>query len=131
MDRVPQQLDDYQLAQLTAQMECYIHTHPRLVLDQISSLELQEATPVMTVTTGEMLNAAHDQVAIDPAGTNVTLLLPPALKSKEYHITMTGTGKLTITPYGADTIVGDTSVVVEEQWTSLHLKATTGNWLII
>jgi len=58
--------------------------------------------------------------------------LPPAAGYKEFVITMTGTGTLTITPDGADTIIGAASLVISAQWTSKHLKADDGgNWLVV
>lgn len=123
------ELTPYQLAQLTNQAECYIHTHPRNALDQISASELEAATPVKPVTAATYtLTASDEQISV---GQTCTVTLPPAQKSKEYHITLTANATLTVVPDGADTIMGDTSLQCYAQWTSLHLKAATGNWILI
>lgn len=123
---------EYQIAQLTNQAECYIHTHPREALDQISGIQLQEAQPDIVVTDGTTLTAANDFVSINPNNGRVTIYLPPATRSKEYHITMTGEGELVIEPDGAETICGEDNVTLHIQWTSLHLKSdNNGNWLIV
>ena len=125
-------LDAYQLAQLTNQSECFIHTHPKVPLDQTSGLELQAAQPIEVVAGGDTLMAAQDIVSIDPAGGSVTLNLPPATRSKEYHITMVGDGLLTLNPDGTDTICGETDAILTVKWTSLHLKANNnGNWIML
>lgn len=125
-------ITEFERQQLTNQAECFIHTHPRVPLDQLSATQLQEATPSLTVADGDTLTAAQDFVSIDPAGGAVTLYLPPAERSKEYHITMIGTGTLTITPDGTDTICGEVDAIMEIQWTSLHLKAdNAGNWIVL
>ena len=126
------QLTDYQFSQLTNQSECYIHTHPRETLDQLSAAQLQEATPVLVISGNTTLTAAQDFVDIDPAGATVTLTLPPAAKSKEYHATMVGTGRVVLTPDGTDTIIGEPSVTMHVIWTSLHVKSDNfGNWIIV
>jgi hypothetical protein len=126
------QLTDYQLSQLTNQSECYIHTHPRAPFDDASFAELQSLMSVVIVNDGDTLTTEQSFVSIDPAGGAVTLILPPAIKSKEYHITMIGTGSLTITPDGADTIVGEPDAILYMKWTSLHLKAdNNGNWIVV
>jgi hypothetical protein len=59
--------------------------------------------------------------------------LPPATKGKEYHLTMTSSGTtMTVVPTSPDTVLGTDSIVVTEQWTSLHLKATSAsNWILV
>ena len=125
-------LTEYERQQLTNQAECFIHYHPRAPLDQTSGIELQASQPAEEITDGSTLTIGQDVVSIDPAGGAVSLILPPAVSSKEYHITMIGTGTLTITPDGTDTIVGEPDAVVTLQWTSLHLKAdNNGNWIVL
>lgn len=125
-------LTDYQEQQLTNQSECFLHTHPRVPLDQLSGFQLQAAQPIAVVTDGYTLTNANDIVSIDPAGGSVSLHLPPATTSKEYHITMIGTGTLTLTPEGTDTICGEPDAIITVQWTSLHLKSDmSGNWIVL
>ncbi len=125
------ELTEYQLAQLTNQSECFIHTHPRQPLDQTSWVELESASRVKAVTAATYsLTAADEQISI---AQTCTVTLPPALKGKEYHVTLIVAGAiLTINPTSPDTIMGDTSLVATIQWTSLHLKADeNNNWILI
>lgn len=124
-------LDTYQFQQLTGQAECYIHFHPRQALDQVSAAQLEDATRIKAVTAATYTVLASDE-QLSFAQT-CTITLPPAAKGKEYHITLTASGAtLTINPTSPDTIMGDTSMLIEEQWTSLHLKADeSSNWILI
>jgi hypothetical protein len=124
------QFTDYERQQLTNQTECYIHTHPRVPLGQTSATELEAATPIKAVTAATYtLTAADEQISV---GQTCTVTLPPTLKSKEYHVTLTANATLTILPTGADTVMGTTSLVATVQWTSLHFKsADNGNWILI
>jgi virulence-associated protein VagC len=126
------QLSPYEVQQLTNQTECYIHTHPRQELDGLSRDQLEAASPVKAVTDATYSLTADDS-HISIAQT-CTVTLPPALKSKEYHVTLISSGDtLTINPTSPDTIMGTTSLVATIQWTSLHLKADTvaANWILI
>lgn len=125
-------LTDFEVQQLTNQSECIIHTHPSVPLDQLSEGQRQEATPVTSVVDGSTLTKAQDVISVDPAGGSASITLPPALRSKEYHVTMVGTGALTVTPNGTDTILGEPDMIITEQWTSIHLKAdNNGNWIAL
>ena len=123
-------LDAYQVSQLVNQSECYIHRHPREILDQTSAAQLEDATRVKVVTLPYQLTAADEQISVSETG---TVTLAPAARGKEYHVTLTASGKtLTIVPTAPDTVLGTTDIVVTIQWTSLHLKADeNNNWILI
>ena len=124
-------IDSYQLQQLVGQTECYIHFHPRQQLDQISHTELEASSPVKEVTAATYsLTSSDEQISV---AQTCTVTLPPAVKGKEYHVTLTVAGAtLTLVPTSPDTIMGDTDLVATIQWTSLHLKATeSSNWILI
>ncbi len=123
-------LTEFEHQQLTNQVECYIHTHPRVPLDQSSAAELENATRVKAVTAATYtLTASDEQISI---AQTCTVTLPPAARGKEYHVTLIVSGAtLTIVPNGSDTVMGDTSLEATIQWTSLHLKADNGNWILI
>lgn len=125
------ELDTYQYHQLTGLTECYIHNHPRQVLDQVSASELEAAMPVKPVTAATYsLTAADEHISI---AQNCTVTLPPAANGKEYRVTLIASGvTCTVVPSGSDTILGTTSAILNVQWTSLHFKAdTAGNWVLI
>lgn len=124
------QFSDFERQQLTNQAECYIHTHPRQQLDQTSATELEDSSRVKAITLPYTLTAADEQISIAATG---TLTLPPAARGKEYHVTLSAAGTtITVVPTGADTILGDTSMELTIQWTSVHLKADQGNnWVLI
>lgn len=123
-------LTDYEHQQLTSLSECSIHFHPREQADLQLAVQLQEATPVKAVATGATLGTSDYLVTVDPAAGAATLSLPQALKSREYRVVMVGAGTLTISPDGADTIIGAATLVLSTQWESVHLKSDdNGNWL--
>lgn len=125
------ELDQYQFGQLTGQAECYIHRHPKDVLDQNSLSQLEDAARVKPVTTAAyQLTAADEQISV---AQTCIVTLPPAARGKEYHITLTVAGAtLTILPTSPDTIMGEPDSIVTIRWTSLHLKAAeNANWIAI
>lgn len=124
------QLTPYQAAQLTGLGECFIHFHPREPLDQLSQSQLEAATIPKAVTGDYSLTLSDEQILVS---TTSTVTLPPATKGKEYHLTMTSSGTtMTVVPTSPDTVLGTDSIVVTEQWTSLHLKATSAsNWILV
>ena len=124
-------LTDYQLQQLTNQSECYIHTHPKVPLDQSDVAALEAVTAIKITTLPYSLTFSDEHISVSATG---TITLPPAVRGKEYHVTLTTAGQtITIVPTGSDTILGDTSLEITIQWTSLHLKADEAatNWVLI
>jgi len=112
------------------QLNNILRLYLNAVTSSISALARDAA--VIAVQSGGTLTDAHRFVTVDPAGGAAVINLPPAAGYKEFVITMTGTGTLTITPDGADTIIGAASLVISAQWTSKHLKADDGgNWLVV
>lgn len=125
------ELDQYQLDQLTGATECHIHTHAREVLDNTSANELQSATRSRRITTPTALLTYVDHFV--EVASSATITLPQAELGKEFHITLIAAGAtLRVAPTAPNTIMGEPSMVVTEQWSSSHLKANeTGNWYLV
>ena len=61
-----------------------------------------------------------------------TVTLPPAKNGNEIEVVKLFNGNyIIILPTGTDTLLGDTSVIVYEQWTALRFKAIAGGWILI
>ena len=60
-----------------------------------------------------------------------TVTLPLSNNGQEYTVVRIGTGYVTVATTGADTVCGDTSVVMTTRWMSLTFKAVSGGWVIV
>jgi hypothetical protein len=113
----------------------------RALIQQLEQLFLRikvdTTLPAYTVAGDYTIGVGDDVVLIDTSAGNTTATLPEISESmvqEKYEVEIvkaTAENELTIVPQGTDTILGDTDVLVEEQWTALHLRATTGNWILL
>jgi len=106
------------------------HEHPLKPLDLDDVHEQQFITQPVDVT-GDYTLTELD-VYVNVSDPNATIRLPAAGAGLEYHITKTVPGgAILLLPNGTDTILGKTGWTITQQWTSLHLKADTGNWIFV
>lgn len=117
--------------QLSGGSENYEHYHPEDRIPTHDTLSrLQNVASQRTITTTPYTATYNDDHLLVGATCSVTM--PSARAGKELEITMTSSGtSVTILPNGSDTLVGYTSVVITQQWTSLRFKAISGGWIII
>ena len=120
-----------------------IATRPHLQLQDVFgnadqfhvSSEQQTSYDSIETKTGDYTATAVNGILLcDTSSTSFTITLPDATSNfgKEIEVVKTSSAnRLTVIPTGADTIVGDTSVIIFRQWTALRFKAVTGNWIII
>lgn len=84
-----------------------------------------------TVTTSDMIRT----VLMTTAGTNRTVTLPAASSSTDRILTVkkvdSGTGTVTVARAGSDTIDGQTSTVLNNQYSSVTIQSDGTNWHII
>ena len=127
------QLTDQQLSQLVGQGECFIHFHPKDPYGLADRLGLMAAEPVTTVTGDHTLSGREELILVDTTAQSITVTLPVAAKGREYQIVkVSSKNALYIIPANPDTVCGGTSgLVVYNAYTSLHLKAITGGYILI
>ena len=100
-------------------------------------VEVDTTVGAYSVTTATTLGSQDEVVLVDTTGGDITITLPGisddmARSKREYEVVKTvAANTVTIVPTGADTVVGDASVVVDLQWTALRFRATSGNWVLI
>lgn len=70
---------------------------------------------------------------VDTSLFSVSVTLPPSKNDGwEYEIVKTTEpNRLIILPTGSDTLVGETSIEVDDQWTALKLRAVLGGYVIV
>ena len=117
---------------LTDEEENFLHFHPQHPLDMDDVREEQAITEPAPITSDYTLTSSDLFISVDASGGPVTIQLPSAGAGLEYHITKTSVGGIiSVTPDGSDTIFGKSGISITQQWTSLHLKADTGNWYAV
>ena len=109
--------------------ECYLHYHPddrqptHDTLNRLQNLAAPQATAV-----SKTLSYENDYIE---CSATCTITFPQARAGKEFEVINIGSGTVTVLPTSPDTLVGDTSVVIEQQWTALRFKAVPGGWVLI
>ena len=124
---------DIQVAQLVGNGECFIHKHPKEVLGFTEILELSQAWPERTIDSDTTLTVGDYHAIVDTSAASVTITLPLASKGREFHITkLTPQNALWIIPTPPDTILGSAvGIVLYNAYSSLHMKATSYDWICI
>lgn|SRR5574337_509646 len=122
-----------QFAQLVGNGECHIHSHPKEQLDFSDRLELMVAEPDRGISSNTTLTKADELVKVDTTTANVTITLPPADKGREFQIVKIATPNVAyVVPTAPDTVLGSaTGVVIYNQFTSIHLKAVSGGYILV
>lgn len=113
----------------------------RAFIAQIENLfariNIDETLPAYSVATNTTLGAADEVVLVDTSGGNVEITLPEISDSmirtkREFEVVkIEAANRLTITPTGTDTILGEPDAQVYAQWTALRFRAATANWVVI
>ena len=86
--------------------------------------------PTVTVAVDTLLDDTHAIVLVSAAA---TISLPTAVGAtgRLYNVVRTGTGVVTIQPDGAETISGDTPLVLTSQWDSVVFVSDGANWVLL
>lgn len=107
-------------------------------LEQLFAQITVDKTVGAYTATGDFTIAPDDDVVlVDTSSGNVTVTLPAislsmvrekyeveVIKSKEANALM-------VVPSGSDTVLGETGIQAEVQWTAMRFRATTGNWVLV
>lgn len=95
--------------------------------------DLDNALPsngyITTVSVPTELNASHGTVVVSN-GSGITLPKASNYKNKLFNIIRSGTADVVITPNGAETISGQTSLTLIVQWASVVVISDGVNWVI-
>jgi hypothetical protein len=85
----------------------------------------------MAVKSADYTLAATDQVIVDDTGVTLTLPTAVGIEGKWYLVKNISAGTTTILPNGAETIDGDSSATLTQQYTSLYLVSDNANWQVL
>jgi virulence-associated protein VagC len=78
---------------------------------------------------GDVQLSGFEQTVLVSVLAEVTLPSAVGLRQREINIIRTGTGDVTITPTGSETISGDTFLVLTDQWDSVAFVSDGTNWV--
>ncbi len=87
-----------------------------------------------TVTESTYIVSRSDYVLlVDTSLSSITLTLPPSKDDGwEFEVVKTQSrNRVIILPSGSDTLGGETSVIVHDQWTALKFRAVSGGYIIV
>lgn len=116
-------------AELTNGGDCFSHWHSSdRIVDHDDIMRSQELLYQHSVS-GTYSVTDQDDILL--CATGATLTLPLAKTGREFIVVMTGTTNVTVNFTGTDLIYGESSVLIEQQGTALHFKATTGGWILV
>lgn len=131
------ELTPEQFSQLTGQLECFIHTHPKEPLDFSDRLQLMSVEPTERVTSNYELGRADELVLVDTSLQNVTITLPLAARGREFCVVkMSAANEVRIVPTPPERILGvTTATVLISRYSKIRLKAVVGDpdteWIAI
>lgn len=124
-----------QIAQLTGQGECFLHSHPKELLIFADLVQLMLAEPQTEVSSATYTPTNTDSVLlVDTSAFSVTVTLPALTNGREYKVVkVSPANALYVVPEAPGTVLGSTAgVVLYNDYSSLHLKATaTRGWIAI
>lgn len=123
------ELTPEQFSQLTGQLECFIHTHPKEPLDFSDRLQLMSVGPIERVTSNYELSRADELVLVDTSLQNVTITLPLAARGREFCVVkMSAANEVRIVPTPPERILGvTTATVLISRYSKIRLKAVVGD----
>lgn len=130
----PEELSEDQVSQLTRFSECFLHQHPRHIMDADDVYNNQAARIIKVISADYTLLPNDEIIMVDTSAGNITITLPHSDFRKEYQIVKTEDAfTIIIVPIAPDTILGETGVSVTAKLTSLNFKhdSVRNNWFLI
>jgi hypothetical protein len=94
------------------------------------TVNIQLNSILASITTNTTLTASNSIVL---ASGTTTITLPDAngIQGRTYNIINVGTSQITLTPFGGQTISGDTNLILTNQWDSVVIMSNGANWVRI
>ena len=84
----------------------------------------------VTVVSGDTTLDSTHAIVLVSAGATISLPTAVGIAGRFYNVVRTGTGLVTIQPGGAETISGDTPLVLTSQWDSVVFVSDGTNWVL-
>jgi len=123
----------FQESSLVSAGDCFEHWHSAdRVLDHVSVLSLQGASPAFSVSENFTVTLQQDFILVDTTLKSITISLPLASNGREIEIMKNARpNTLIIQSSGLDLILDSSEVRVYNYGTSLRFKATSFGWIMI
>lgn len=91
---------------------------------------LNQSKRVVTVASGPYAVLPSDDILL--VTNTLTITLPPATRGREIYVNKNyAGGTVTINPSGSDTVAGGASYSLTANYTTAHLKAVTGGYILL
>jgi hypothetical protein len=91
---------------------------------------LNQSKKVTTVTSGPYSVKTYDDILRVKA--TMTITLPRASRGREIYVNKDyAGGTVTISPTSPDTVAGGASYALTTNYTTAHLKAVSGGWILL
>jgi len=114
---------------------CPLHYHEPDPATFNDRLQLSPTQPVTTISASGiyLVSRAEQLLLCDTSSGIITIQLPAAANGREFQIAKTSAANaLIIVPESGDTILGSTEgLVIYGKFTSLHLKAIAGGYILL
>jgi hypothetical protein len=121
-----------EISQLTQGAVCYIHSHPRDVLNFVEKLELMRVTPVSAQSGNYEVTRNDELILVDTSLQDITITLPLAENGREFSVVkVAAPNKVFVVAMHPSTIIGVEGVQFSGNYTSLRIKAVNQNYILI
>lgn len=127
-------LTEQEFSMLVGLGPCPLHYHEPDPATFNDRLQLSSAQPVTNIsTTGTYTVTRADELLLcDTSSGIITLQLPVSANGREFQIVKTAEpNALIIKPEPGEAITGSTGLVIYGKYTSLHLKAVVGGYILV
>lgn len=128
-------LTDQEFSMLVGLGACPLHYHEPDPATFNDRLQLSSAQPVTNISASGIYSVtrADELLLCDTSSGIITIQLPAAANGREFQIAKTSAANaLIIVPESGDTILGSTEgLVIYGKFTSLHLKAIAGGYILL
>ena len=122
-------------SQLNNILRLYFNQLDNVLGPIIAEVNANNLAAITTVTGNYTINNSDCTVLCDATGGNITITLPAADSADERRFSIkkidSSANLVTITPSGANTVDGESSVIIELQWVNVVVQSNGTNWYIL